>query len=127
MIPTARQRGGAAIESLIAMTAISLLVSGGLAVILLTFARVWIGHASYEALICISTSAPIPTCEADIRRKIHSALPFGRLHSLTLSRRPKAAAIEVRFSLGGKLILRHQDSLRLPVRTHRFGRGSGLI
>lgn len=109
------ERGSAAIESLMAIGILSVAIPAGFAVMYFSFARVWIDRNAYEALICLSTSAPESKCRDDFRAAIDRTLHFGRLQSLHLQRLPSAARIDLQFTISPKIRIHHHDLLRLPL------------
>lgn len=111
------EKGSLMAEAALTMVALVGIVSGGLAICYFSFAHVWLERASYESLICLSTSASVSTCESKIRAMIRGGLPFGRLLSLQLERSENLARIDLRFSVYKHATLHLRQNLQLPLRT----------
>ncbi len=108
--------GFALIETAVTLTTVISLCSSGLLFMYFAFARVWIARNSYEALICLATSSHERTCQRELRATLARMLPFGTVSGLKLSRTSRSARVHLRFAVGNKVILSHDDSLKLPLK-----------
>lgn len=124
--PVLQESGSVVVESLISFTAIIAIVAGGLTVAYHSFAKVWIDHSSYEALICLGTSSTVFQCEERLRKRLKRALPIGRIAHLRLNRSPSRARVELRLAFKNQTLLRHQASLYLPLRENQSLIGGGM-
>lgn len=113
------ERGATAIEAVVALSVLAAVITTGLAIMYLAFARIWIERCSYEAMICLASSKPEAGCERDLRHNIRAALPIGDLTHVSLSRTEDRAVVNVRFMMNGSEVIRHRDSRALPlIATH---------
>lgn len=115
MTKTRGERGSAIIESMVAMSFLIIAIPMGFTLMYFSFAQVWIDRNSYEALICLSTSAAEGKCRDDFRTALDRVLHIGHLQSLTVQRLPFEAKIDVQFAISEKFRIHHRDSLRLPL------------
>jgi hypothetical protein len=111
------ETGQATVESLTAIVVLTALLGVGLFVSYLCFAHVWLDHCSYEALICLSTSAPQSRCQEQMKIKIKTALPVGQIETLHLQRSPSLVQTEVSLAISGKQVLEHRASLPVPLKS----------
>ena len=107
------QRGQALIESIVATLAISILLMGGLSMLYLCFAKLWLRHNSHEALICLVSQRSPTSCKNDFINNMHSALPFGRLMIDEFFSYSDHLSIHSRWSFGMKDDLKHTSHFRL--------------
>jgi hypothetical protein len=109
--------GSALVETAVSLVVVITLVSSGFLIIYFSFARVWIARNSYEALICLATTTPERVCQRELRRTLERTLPFGSLSGLDLKRTSRSAKVHLRLTVGNNIILTHDDSLKLPLKT----------
>ena len=107
------QRGQALIESIVATLAISILLMGGLSMLYLCFAKIWLKHNSHEALICLVSQRSPVSCKNDFIKNMHSVLPFGRLMIDEFFTYSDHLSIHARWSFGMKNDLQHLSHFRL--------------
>lgn len=112
---TNRQRGSATLETVLSLSVVGTIVTGGLSVIYLSFAYVWLERASYEGVICLSTTASTRFCEERLRFETQTALPVGSVSDLHMDRTRAKASVNLRFSIFGKDVLEHRDTRDLPL------------
>ncbi len=93
------QNGLALIESLATMAFCSVALVGGLTVTYVSFARVWLNRASYEASVCLSTPETTYNCEKALRESTARALPVGHIDSILLSRYRNSVETRVQWSV----------------------------
>ena len=108
-------RGSALIEAATAAATLCLLVSGGLSISYMAFARVWLERSVYEGVVCLATSSSIDDCRKNLVTAASSALPMGRVSELRLERNTKSAEIALRFRLLGREVIRVRDRRALPL------------
>jgi hypothetical protein len=126
------ERGSMMLESLLATTVLTLVITGGLALMYLCYVRVWIDRTAYEAAICLASSSNIgadrmvPTtfpCEQAARAAVSAALPIGKIKSLLLQRSSSQAQAQARlvFEIEGLPALERIETLQLPLKTSSRG------
>lgn len=106
--------GTAVIETLASLSFLVPALIGGMSCLYFVFARVWIDRAGYEALICLSTDAPVDDCKAKMMRSNAAALPLGAFVTARLSRTRFEARADVRFEIAGFEIIHYERKQRLP-------------
>lgn len=109
------ERGMAAVETVIALTFIIILITGGLGIMYFSFARVWLHRTGYEALVCLATAAPEEKCRSRARAAIGDVLRIGQLKRLHLIRFPSEARLDFHFRISEHVDIHHRDSVRLPL------------
>jgi hypothetical protein len=109
------QRGTALLEGVVSLPLFGLLISITLAGSYLAFARMWLHHESYEALICLATTASVESCENRLREKTHAVLKIGDFYFVNLYRDHLHAELHAQFRCGEKIQFHLRDSLRLPL------------
>ena len=117
------QNGSAVLETTISLSLVVTIVGGGLSILYLSFAHVWLERASYESVVCLSTREPQHSCEDRFRMEAKSALPIGRVSELHMERSSSHASIKLRFNIAGKDVFEHHDFRSLPFsegRTNAF-------
>lgn len=110
------QSGTANIEATVALPALVILISGALSVFYFSFSLIWIERNSYEAIVCLSTSAPVRDCRERLKARLNHALPIGEIKHLQLRRAPSEARVEISFEVAKALPIKHQVSRRLPLK-----------
>jgi hypothetical protein len=109
------QKGSATVETTLSLSLVMTIVGGGLSIIYLSFAFVWLERASYEAVICLSTRLSQHSCEDRLRHETTTALPVGRISGLHMERTPARASVSLRFNIGGRDVFEHRDVRALPL------------
>lgn len=112
-------QGTALLETSLALPLLIVIVSGLLATIYLSFARIWFERNGYEALICLSTSTQAFRCEQEFRERIADGLPIGWLESVRLTRSRKHASIQASFAVSGTTVFRSRNELVLPLQAEK--------
>lgn len=113
---TTPQTGFALVESTIALVLATGAVAGLLTLLYFGFARVWISHAAYEAMICSASQQTVSQCQDDLRRDVARALPIGQLKQISLVRTRRKVKVQVHFEIATKLPIRERQSAALPLR-----------
>lgn len=109
------QSGQATVEAVALAPALAVILTVGLALAYLSFAKTWIARCTYESLVCLSTSTPASKCERDLRLAIASALPIGAVSSIHATRNSRRGSLDIRFSLDGHDLIRHKARLAYPL------------
>jgi hypothetical protein len=109
------ERGSFVVETAISLLVVITMVSGGLIAVYTSFVYVWIDHASYETLVCLSTKASEGECASELQTRVKLALPFGEVSQLHVSRNQNEARVQLHFNYKNHLLLKHNDSRRLPL------------
>lgn len=117
-----RERGSALVELISTLTVLTTLIGGGLFLIYFCLSKVWISRATYEAVICLASSAPEFFCKKKLVEDVRRALPLGEVLRVDASRRMDSAQASVKIGwrkLGAEdlEILSHRDQRRLPLRS----------
>lgn len=111
----ADEHGMALIESAAALVFVIAFITMALTCMYASFARVWIARCSYEAAICLSTSASELSCKNTLRAAVTRMLPFGSASSPRVSRDAREAHVSLDYTFGEKLRIHHSESLKLPL------------
>lgn len=113
-----RDSGSALIESVLAAPVLIMLVSGLLLAAYSGFAKIWIRHLSYEAVICLASRVAESACRERVRDSIEGALPakFVRPRFVRSSREAK---VKFEVTLLPGLVVREERTLRLPLPARR--------
>lgn len=109
------QRGFALVEGLSSILFCIVALTGGLSVTYVSFARVWLKRAAYEASVCLSTPETTFNCEQDLRNSTAKALPIGRIDYLLCTRGRDQAFTRLRWKLNSSFELRIDDRRPIPL------------
>ncbi len=109
------ERGSTLIEAATAAATLCLLVSGGLSISYMAFARVWLERSVYEGVVCLATSSSVEDCRNGLAKATGSALPIGRVSELRLARNTRSAEVALRFRIFGREVIRLRDRRTLPL------------
>ncbi len=107
------QRGQALIESLVATIALSIIVMGCLSTLYVCFAKLWLRHHTHEALICMASEREPIHCQNLFIKRMHAALPFGRLMVDEFFTYPDRLVVKSRWSFGMKDSIEHKSHFRI--------------
>ena len=109
------EKGSVAVESTVTLLVFSMIISGGFAVLYISFARVWLDRQVYETLVCLSSTARTHSCESALRSRVDLALPIGELRRVQVSRTSSHAEVRLAFHLEEFKLIELEDSRRLPL------------
>lgn len=111
------QKGSAAIEATFAILFFSILIGAGFLALYLPYARTWIHRSSYEAMICSSTKSSLSLCRKQLKMRLKTGLPFGKIQGLSLKKTNSSSDIRASFTLFDATVLEIEDHLDLPLMT----------
>jgi hypothetical protein len=109
------QRGFAAIESIGTLAFAVIAIGAGCVFTYSAFAHQWLKHAAYEASICLSTPATSSECETALRRTTQTALPVGKLETISLSRSRTSVKTQLHWRLNKEVVLAIDDVRSVPL------------
>lgn len=112
------QRGSATIESALVAFVLLALFSGIFSIGFVALAKVWLQFASYEAAICLATTARESTCRAKLENRFSGVLPGANANGSTihLHRNTQFARVDLQYRLSDKLVFKESRRLQLPLR-----------
>ncbi len=111
-----KNSGQALIEFSVAAAATLCLAMGGLSLVYYAWAKLWIRHVMYEALICQMEDASEETCKDALRAKVKSFLPMGTITKLRFNHSFQKTKGQIRFEITDKLWVGEGMTLKRPDR-----------
>jgi Flp pilus assembly protein TadG len=102
------ERGQAASETLIALPILALALAGGLCLIYVAFAQIWLERTARESAICLATRTPyrprsnteiIQQCRTKAISTLSETLPFGRYEVTRFQITPRGTSAQLRFDV----------------------------
>jgi hypothetical protein len=109
------QCGAAIVEMTVSILVVTSILVAGVSAAYISFVYVWLERATYEGLICLSTKASERACASELESSAKFALPLGKVADLHVLRTPNKATIALRFEYEKHVLLKHRDSLNLPI------------
>lgn len=105
------------IETAVVAIAMITLFSGLLGFAYTAFAKVWLQYSSYEAVMCLATTARVNTCRSALTMRMNSALLGGQAKYRVnhLRRDQHSTEVDLEYRLTDKLIIKETRRLSLPL------------
>ncbi len=119
---TRRESGATTVETILAASAVIVIVTGLMMAGYMAFAKIWIHHSSYEAVICLAAHTQKAQCRKELQLKIHRLLPSASLTQIQLERSPREARVRFELKLLNDLRLSEKRKIRLPLILNDAGR-----
>ncbi|HVK62512.1 MAG TPA: hypothetical protein VM432_13220 [Bdellovibrionales bacterium] len=108
------ERGSVTLET-IAMTKLAILIlTGGLLLSFVMFARTWLKRSAYETAVCLATGAPKLTCEGELKVLVEGTLPVGNLVIRRIYVDQRTAEVDLTWNVS-ELTLHIHEKLKLPL------------
>ncbi len=116
------ERGSTMVETTIAASTVVVIILGLTMIGYVAFAKAWIQHSSYEAVICLAAQTNTKQCHHELQLKIGRLLPSARLTNVQLARSPREASVRFRLSLFDELSVNEKRQMRLPLKISGAGK-----